>query len=148
MYWDDESKQAIRDVVEGKTNKFRASVIVGKCVRTIERKVRAYKARGEQCFVHGNKGKAPSNKIDLEVIMEFIQKNDLSDCNFTELCRLLDEYEHITISTSCLRKRFFALGILSVKCRRKTRKKLRKILKEMEKQQQITQENLATLSSF
>lgn len=148
MYWDDESRQAIRDVVEGKTNKFRASVIVGKCVRTVERKIRAYKAKGEQCFVHGNKGKVPSNKIDLKTIMEFIQKNDLTDCNFTELCRLLDEYQHITISTSCLRKRFFALGILSVKCRRKTRKKLRKILKEMEKQQQITQENLTILSAL
>lgn len=148
MYWDDESMQAIRDVVEGKTNKFRASLIIGKCVRTVERKVRAYKTKGEQCFVHGNKGKAPTNKIDLDTIMDFIQKNDMTDCNFTELCRLLDEYGHITISTSCLRKRFLAQGILSVKCRRKTRKKLRKALRELEKRQEITQANLETLSAL
>ncbi len=35
MYWDDESMQAIRDVVEGKTNKFRASLKIGCVLRTV-----------------------------------------------------------------------------------------------------------------
>lgn len=148
MYWDNDSMQVVRDVAEGKTNKYRASLIIGKHVRTIERKVRAYKTKGVQCFVHGNKGKVPSNKTDFEKIFEFIQKYDMSDCNFTELSRLLHEYGHITISTSCLRKRLFANGVLSVKCKRKTRKKLRAILRELEKQQAITQDNLETLSGL
>lgn len=148
MYWDNDSMQAVRDVAEGKTNKYRASRIIGKCIRTVERKVRDYRKKGEQCFVHGNKGKAPSNKINLEKIFDFIKKHDMSGCNFSELCRLMGEYDHITISSSCLRKRLFADGILSVKCKRKTRKKLRAILRELKKSQEITQGNLETLSAL
>jgi hypothetical protein len=46
--------------------------------------------------------------------MKFIVKNDLGGCNFSELCRLVEEYQHISVSTSCLRKRLFAEGMLSM----------------------------------
>ena len=97
MCWENESMQVIRDVVEGKTNKYRASLLIDKCVRTVERKIRAYKDKGEQCFIHGNKGKVPSNKTDFDKILAFIQKYKMSDCNFSELCRLMQEYNHFSL---------------------------------------------------
>lgn len=148
MYWDDESMQAVKDVAAGKTTKFRASLKIGVHVRTVERKVKEYHKKGDQCFVHGNKGKIPSNKVDLAMIMKYIQDHDLSGCNFTELCRLMNEYDHISISSSCIRKRYLAEGLLSVKCQRKTRKKMKKFLRELKKAEQITQEKLETLSAL
>lgn len=148
MYWDDESMQAVKDVAAGKTTKFRASLKIGVHVRTVERKVKEYHKKGDQCFVHGNKGKTPSNKVDLAMIMKYIQDHDLSGCNFTELCRLMNEYDHISISSSCIRKRYLAEGLLSVKCQRKTRKKMKKFLRELKKAEQITQEKLETLSAL
>jgi transposase len=133
----------------GKINRFRASVKLGVAVRTIQRKVKAYRRRGEACFEHGNKGKEPNNKVDLDVVMKFILDHDLEGCNFTELCRLLDEYGHVVVSSSCLRKRLFAEGILSVKCKRKTRKKMKRFLKELQKQQQeLTQTRMRVLAAL
>lgn len=148
MIWDEESRQVIRDIVEGKINKFRGCLKLGVHVKTIERKVRAYRKEGEQCFVHGNKARVPSNKINLDAITEFIRTHEMDECNFAELCRLMKEYGNLTVSSSCLRKRFFSEGILSVKCKRNTRKKLRKILNELKKSEQITKEKLETLSAL
>ena len=72
----------------------------------------------------------------------------MSGCNFTELCRLMQKYGHITISSSCVRKRCFAEGILSLKCKRKTRKKLKKILRGLKKVQEITREKMEALASL
>lgn len=149
MVWDECARQVVRDVAAGKINRFRASVKLGVTVRTVLRKVSAYRQQGEACFVHGNKGKAPVNKVDLETIMKFIVKEDLGGCNFTELCRLLDEYGHVAVSTSCVRKRLFAEGILSVKCKRKTRKKMKRFLRELQQKQEVlTREKLQVLSAL
>jgi len=149
MVWDECARQVVRDVATGKINRFRASVMLGVVERTVLRKVKAYRERGEASFEHGNKGKAPANKVDLETIMKFIVKNDLGGCNFSELCRLVEEYQHISVSTSCLRKRLFAEGMLSVKCKRKTRKKMKRFLRELqERQEALTREKLQVLSAL
>ena len=149
MVWDECARQVVRDVVENKINRFRAAVKLGVAVRTVQRKVNAYRQRGEACFVHGNKGKAPVNKVDLEAIMKFIVEKDLGGCNFSELCRLLDEYGQVGVSPSCLRKRLFAEGMLSVKCKRKTRKKMKRFLRELqERQEAMTKEKLQVLSAL
>ncbi|MFA6695613.1 MAG: hypothetical protein WCR85_03185, partial [Sphaerochaeta sp.] len=114
MVWDAHARQVVQEAVEGKINRFRASVRLNVSLRTVQRKMKEYRERGEECFEHGNKGKAPANKVDLDAIIAFIEKHDLSGCNFTELARLLDEYQGISISSSCLRKRMFGEGILSV----------------------------------
>jgi hypothetical protein len=81
--------------------------------------------------------------------MHFILTHDLKGCNFTELCRLLDEYGHVAVSPSCLRKRLFAEGILSVKCKRRTRKKMRRFLKELrERDHELTQTRMQVLSAL
>ncbi len=149
MVWDECARQVVRDVATGKINRFRASVMLGVVERTVLRKVKAYRERGEASFEHGNKGKAPANKVDLETIMKFIVKKDLGGCNFSELCRLVEEYQHLSVSTSCLRKRLFAEGMLSVKCKRKTRKKMKRFLRELqERQEALTREKLQVLSAL
>lgn len=149
MVWDECARQVVRDVAAGKMNRFRASVKLGVVVRTIQRKVKAFRQYDEECFEHGNKGKAPTNKTSLEAIIQFISTHKLEGCNFTELCRLLDEYQHITVSATCLRKRFFAEGVLSVKCKRKTRKKMKKFLKELlKRQEELTKSKLQMLSAL
>ena len=39
--------------------------MLGVVERTVLRKVKAYRERGEASFGHGNKGRAPANKVDL-----------------------------------------------------------------------------------
>jgi hypothetical protein len=148
MRWNEESIQVVKDVCAGKTDRFRASLKLGVNVRTIQRKVVQYRARGEECFVHGNKDRVPANKIDFDSITKFIVDNDMSGCNFSELCELLREYGRIVVSPSCVRKRFFAQNILSSKCRRKTRKKMRKILRELKKSEEMSRQKLQTLAAL
>jgi transposase len=149
MVWDAHARQVVKDVAEGKITRYRASTMLGVVVRTVQRKVEAYRRQGELCFKHGNTGKPPANKINLETIMQFIIKHDLEGCNFTELCRLLDEYQHIKVSSSCIRKRFFDQGILSVKCKKKTRKKLQKFIKELlRRKQEVSRQTLEVLSAL
>lgn len=149
MVWDAGARQVVKDVASGKINRFRGSVKLGVALRTVQRKVKAYRQQGEACFEHGNTGKAPVNKINLETIMQYIIANDLEGCNFTELCRLLDEYQHIKVSTSCLRKRLFDQGMLSVKCKRKTRKKMKKFIKELlKREEELSRERLQVLSAL
>ncbi len=149
MVWDACARQVVQDAVDGKINRFRASVRLNVSVRTVQRKMKEYRERGERCFEHGNKGKVPSNKVDMDAIIRCIEEYDLSGCNFTELARLLDEYQGIPISSSCLRKRMFGEGILSVKCKMKTRKKLKKILRWMrEQEQELDRQRAQVLSAL
>jgi transposase len=148
MTWDERAVQEIKDLAEGKSTKQRAAVKLGVHVRTIERKLRAYQQEGMSCFVHGNTGKVPANKVDFDSIMKFIEERKLTGCNFTELCRLLQEYGKYRVSSSCLRKQFFLQGILSVKCKRRTRKKLKKFLKELKRREELNQEKVMMLSAL
>jgi hypothetical protein len=148
MKWDEQAIQVIKDLDTGKTNKFRAAIQLSVCQTTVKRKLRDYRKRGMECFKHGNTGKEPANKIDMQYIMDFIQNHELTDCNFTELCRLLDEYDKIRVSSSCVRKRLFLEGYLSPKCKRKTRKKLRKFLRELEKKNELTRSTIEMLSAL
>ena len=134
MTWNDKNKQVIRDLSEGKINRFSASGNLKMTIRSVHRKVQAFREKGEACFEHGNKNKIPKNKIDMSPIIDFITKHELEGCNFTELSRLLEEYADIHVSASCVRKQMYERGVLSVKCRKKTRKNMKKALKKLEKQ--------------
>ena len=66
MVWDAHARQVVQEAVEGKINRFRASARLNVSLRTVQRKMKEYRERGEECFEHGNKGKAPSSKVDLD----------------------------------------------------------------------------------
>ncbi len=148
MTWNELAVQEIEALAEGKTTKYRSAVKLNVHVRTIERKLQAYKQQGMNCFTHGNTGKAPGNKVHLGVIVDFINEHKLDKCNFSELSRLLREYGRIRVSSSCVRKRFLLQGVLSVNCKRKTRRRLKQALKELKKQEALTQQELLTLAAL
>jgi transposase len=75
MVWDADARQVVQEAVEGKINRFRASVRLNVSLRTVQRKMKEYRERGEECFEHGNKGKAPSNKVDIDAIIAFIEEH-------------------------------------------------------------------------
>ncbi len=75
---------------------FRASVRLNVSLRTVQRKMKEYRERGEECFEHGNRSPRPT-KVDLDAIIAFIEEHDLSGCNFTELSGLLDECLEATL---------------------------------------------------
>ena len=148
MKWDERAIQVIKDLDTGKISKIRASIQLSVCETTVKRKLRAYRKEGIECFKHGNTGREPVNKINMQYILDFIETHELNDCNFTELCRILDEYGKFHVSSSCVRKRLFLQGYLSPKCKRKTRKKLKKILRELEKKHDLTHSMCEMLSAL
>ena len=62
------------------------------------------------------------------------------------MSRLLFEYKDIRISASTLRNQFYALGVLSSKCNRKTRRALKKKLKIQKNLKALSLEESQTLS--
>ena len=66
MVWDADARQVVQEAVEGKINRFRASVRLNVSLRTVQRKMKEYRERGERCFEHRHKGKVPSNKVDMD----------------------------------------------------------------------------------
>lgn len=148
MTWDGTTMQEIKALAEGKSTKIRAVIRLGVHPRTIERKLRAYREQGMDCFIHGNTGRDPVNKIDFDEVAQFLDSNDVAGSNFTEQHRLLKEYGKIEVSSSCLRKRAFQAGELSVKCKRSTRRKLNKLLKKQKKRDEMTRDQLKMLSAL
>lgn len=148
MVWNEERIQVIKDLFLGKTNILRASIILRCSQRTVRRKMIQYQAEGDAAFVHGNKGKTPINKFNLESISSILEEKHLEECNFTELSRLLREYHGIKVSSSCLNNHFRQMGILSSKCTKSTRKKLKKMLKEKAKRENLTKIENQTLSAL
>jgi len=146
MRWNAESMQVIKDVCVGKSTINRASVKLRLSPRTIKRRIIAYRERGASSFIHGNTQREPANKISFTPIVTIIDDLDMRDCNFSELSRLLFDYKGIRISSSTLRNRFYALGVLSSKCKKKTRRRLQKQLKEQQKHKALSLEETQTLS--
>ena len=128
MLWNCEDIQVIADLSLGIINFNRAKIILGVTKKTLKRRIKTYKLFGKDGFIHGNSKKEPVNKIDFAKIFAFIDKYELHNCNFTELSRLLSHYNIITITPSCLRKRFLDLGLLSPKCTKVVKKRLKKHL--------------------
>lgn len=56
--------EVIKELVDQKGNKNRASKKLGISRRQIDRLIVKYKEKGKSGFVHGNRGKCPTNTID------------------------------------------------------------------------------------
>ncbi len=148
MHWNHEAMQVIKEISEKNYSKYRAALQLGLSTRTIERKVAQFQKQGEACFIHGNTGREPVNRIPMEEIDTLITDSPLSGANFTELSRLLKEYHHISVSDSTLRRYYYTQGILSPKCNRKTRRALRKRLRELKKHSELSRAAAETLGAL
>ena len=122
----------IKKLVEADGNKQRAAIHLSCTVRHINRMIKGYKEKGKEFFVHGNRGRKPAHTIDDKTKQNVLDlyRTKYENANFVHYSELLEEYEHIKVSTSTIRSILVDKYILSPKSTRKTRKNLATKLKE------------------
>ena len=129
-----EKYEVIKELVDHKGNKNRASKKLGLSRRQIDRLIIKYKENGKSAFVHGNRGHAPSKALDKSISEDIIllYKNKYYDFNFSHFKEFLKKDENIDVSYDFIYKNLTKAGILSPKARRKTKREYakKKLLQE------------------
>jgi hypothetical protein len=119
--------KVIKKLVETKGNKLNASIKLNCSIRQINRLIDIYKKNGKSGFVHGNRGRKPSNAKD-DVFKEnivYLYETKYYDANISHFIELLKTEENIIVSDTFVLDLLFEHDILSPKARRKTKKKLK-----------------------
>ena len=140
--------QEIKKLVDNNGNKLRTSEILKLSVRQINRLIAIYKEKGKAGFVHGNRFKAPHNKLSADLPKKIINlyenKYKIKDknitFNFSHFRDKLIEDEKINISYSSLYKILMNHEIMSPKIHKATKRRLIK-------QQLIKSKQLKNLNS-
>lgn len=122
--------ETIKKLVDSNGNKKRAAIKLNCSVRTVNRLIIKYKTSGKAAFIHGNRGRAPSTSIPLDVKNMIISAyiNDYPDTNFSHFCEIIKEDFHVSISDTTLNHWLRNENILSPKARKKTKKLLKQKL--------------------
>ena len=125
----------IRKLVETNGNKKRAAIKLDCTIRSIDRMIAGYKAKGKDFFVHGNRGTIPAKALSEELKNEIEQLylSKYYDCNYTVFTEFLAERENIFVSIDEVRVLLRDRYILSPRSHKSTRKRLRKQLLEEQK---------------
>lgn len=126
--------EIIKELVDHKGNKNRASLQLGITVRQVNRLIKIYKEKGKSSFVHGNRGHIPTKALDKSISEDIIllYNNKYYDFNFCHFREFLKKEENITVSYKFIYTVLNNSGILSPRARRKTKKEFKKkqLLKE------------------
>lgn len=132
--------EIIKELVDHKGNKNRASQKLGISRRQVDRLINIYKEKGKSGFVHGNRSKKPVHTKDKSISEDIIllYRNKYQDFNFRHFHEYLDEEENIHVSYRFVYNVLTKEGILSPKARRKTKKEF--------KRQQLLKEKKITLT--
>ena len=129
-----EKYDVIKELVDHNGNKNRASKKLGISRRQIDRLIIIYKEKGKSGFIHGNRGRIPSKKLDKSISENIIllYKNKYYDFNFIHFKKFLESEENIHVSYKFIYNTLTKEGILSPKARKKTKKEFirQKLLKE------------------
>lgn len=130
-----EKYEVIKRLAEGHITKQTAAVKIGCTLRHVNRLLNKYQQDGKASFLHGNTGRKPVHSLSEQQINDIITiyNNKYWDANFTHCCELLEKYDSIKISPSCLRKILYKEFILSPRATRRTKKQMNKVLREMHK---------------
>ena len=129
-----EKYEVIKNLVEKKGNKERASKKLGISRRQVDRLIIAYKQKGKEAFVHGNRNRKPaiakeqnlSNEIVLLYQNKYNSTNEEIDAfNFKHFHEKLKEEEGIDVSYTYVYKTLRKENILSPKVQKLTKKKIR-----------------------
>lgn len=127
--------------MEGKLSVAEASELLGLSERQIKRLRKDVQEKDETAqeglggfIVHGNTGKAPSNKISKEQEQNIVRlyKEKYKGANFQHFIELLAEHEKINISDNTAKRMLNAAGIKSPKTKRKPKKHIRRKRREHE----------------
>ena len=127
--------EVIKKLVEGKGNKNAAALKLGITPRHVNRLIEAYKKKGKEAFVHGNRGRKPSRTTTDGVRQDVVDlyRTKYIDSNFTHYTELLREHEGINLSVSCVTSILEAENILSP---RVTKAKKKRVKKQLEKEKE------------
>ena len=123
-----EKYEVIKELVDHKGNKNRASQKLGLSRRQINRLIIIYKEKGKSGFIHGNRSKKPVNTLDKSISEDIIllYKNKYYDFNFSHFKEFLKKDENIDVSYDFIYKNLTKAGILSPKARKKTKREYAK----------------------
>lgn len=127
--------EVIKKLTESNGNKNAAALKLGITRRQVNRLVKAYKEKGKEAFVHGNRGRKPSRTTADEVRQDVIDlyRTKYFGANFTHYTELLEEHEGIKLSVSCVTSILEAGNILSP---RVTKAKKKRVKKQLEKEKE------------
>ena len=123
-----EKYEVIKELVDHKGNKNRASKELDISRRQIDRLIIKYKEGGKSAFVHGNRGHVPSKTLDKSISEDIIllYNNKYQGWNFNHFNEFLKIEEIIDVSYNFIYKTLTKAGILSPKARKETKKEFKK----------------------
>ncbi|WP_299022847.1 ISNCY family transposase [uncultured Photobacterium sp.] len=135
FYMDSKSQftvDIISKVIDGRISINSAATLLNKSRRTIERYLSRYRKEGIRFVVHGNKGRAPVNKIpeSLKKEVQSLIQTKYFDFNLQHLSELLEKNEGLAIKRETLRT--WAHDIHHVKRAKRRRSRVRKYRERME----------------
>lgn len=116
-------------------NKQRAAITLGCTVRHVNRLLKGYREHGKSYFIHGNRGRKPSNTIPTKTrnLVVDLYLTKYHGANFEHFTELLGKYENIHISPSAVMSILEAKYIFSPKVTKAKKKRIREQLKAEKK---------------
>ena len=146
-----EKYEVIKELVDHKGNKNRASKKLSISRRQVNRLIIKYKEKGKAGFVHGNRTKKPVNALNNSISKDIITlyKNKYYDFNFNHFKEFLESKENIKVSYKFIYKTLTNEGILSPKARKKTKREYAKmkLLKEKKISLNMNNEQIESIIS-
>jgi transposase len=109
----------VRLTIEGRETVGRGAKLLGISVRQMKRLRRKMKERGDEGLLHGNRGKAPSNKTSSEKVKQVVQlaRGRYQGLNDSHLTEKLKEKEKIALSRASVRTILRQAGMAAVRKR-------------------------------
>lgn len=122
----------IKKLVETNGNKKRAAIKLKRSVRQIDRMIAGYKEYGKEFFIHGNRGRKPSNAFseEFKTEIELLYINKYFDCTYTSFQEYLASRENINLSLDEVRVILRDRYIFSPRTHKSTKRKFKKRLEE------------------
>ena len=122
----------IKKLVETNGNKKRASIVLKRSIRQIDRMIAGYKQFGKEFFIHGNRGRKPVNALtdEFKTEIEMLYINKYFDCTYTSFQEYLETRENIKLSVDEIRVILRDRYIFSPRTHKSTKRKFKKKLEE------------------
>ncbi len=133
---EDQKYKIIKQVVEHRSSRARACVVLSLSDRQVRRLITRYQCQGKQAFRHGNAGKTPANKISTATKNQIVRlyTTTYEGFNIKHFHEYLVSREGLNISESSVRRILRERHCLSPKAHRATKRAVRKELKLKESQ--------------
>jgi transposase len=118
----------LNQVIDGKLIAGKAAGLLGRSIRQIRRWIAEYRRRGAAALIHGNRGRAPVNRVRKSVVNRVVKlaRGRYSGFNQQHFSEMLAEREDIHLSRSTVRRILERAGIASPRQRRRSKHRSRR----------------------